>query len=344
MSSTPRVQRGSPMTSPARPAADSDVRCGVVVLGSLNMDVVVPVETIPRPGETVLGGVVSRMPGGKGANQAVAVARLGRPVRLIGRLGDDDLGSVIQHTLGNVGIDLGHTRVLEGFGSGLAFVTVDASGENAIVVSPGANSEMSPAELELEEAALAHASIAIAQLETPLETVQRFAAMCEADGVHLVLNAAPYRELPDALLGRCRYLVLNRDEAGSLTGSAVSTRSDARRALHDVARRGVPHVVITLGGDGCVALTPAGLLELDAFDVPVVDTTGAGDAFVGALAAAIERGDSFDESLAFAAAAGAVACAHVGAQLGPTAHDEVSDLLRRQPRSSRSREVSESPS
>lgn len=306
----------------------------VVVLGSLNMDFSVSVARIPGPGETVLGGPVTRLPGGKGANQAIAAARLGGHVRLIGRLGQDAPADPIRSALAGAGVDLTHVRAMDDVDSGLAFVTVDANGENVIVVSSGANAALTPAEVDREEHALARARIAVTQLETPLDAVTRFAELCERHGVDLVLNAAPYRDLPDELLRRCAYLVLNRDEAAALSGLPVRTRADAAAALAVVARRGATGVVITLGGDGCVALTPDGVVQLDAYQVPVVDTTGAGDAFVGALAVSLAAGADIGEALSFAAAAGASACAHVGAQAGTTRR-EVRALLERQPRSPR---------
>jgi len=312
------------------PARTGPLRTGVVVLGSLNMDLSVTVPQIPRPGETVLGGPVTRLPGGKGANQAVAVSRLGGDVHLVGRLGDDGLGEMIRSGLEEAGVDLTHVRTLDGMASGLAFVTVDAHGENAIVVSSGANAELTPAEVESEVSALLRARIAVTQLETPIEAVERFAELCEAHGVDLVLNAAPYRPLTGELLRRCSHLVLNRDEATSLTGVEVQQRADAYKALAEAARRGATDVVITLGGEGCVALSEGSYLELDAYAVPVVDTTGAGDAFVGAFAVALSRGGDFDDALRFAAAAGAVTCAHQGAQSPATSH-EVQRLLERQP-------------
>jgi ribokinase len=311
-------------------AATSPYRTGVVVLGSLNMDLSVTVPEIPRPGETVLGGPVTRQPGGKGANQAVAASRLGGDVHLIGRLGRDDLGDMIRSVLLDAGVDLTHVRTIDDVVSGLAFVTVDAHGENAIVVSSGANAELTPAEVELEARALQGARIAVAQLETPLDSVARFAELCEKHGVDLVLNAAPYRALPGDLLRRCSYLVLNRDEATSLTGIAVRQRTDAYEALAEAASQGAASVVITLGGDGCVGLAEGTYVELDAYQVPVVDTTGAGDAFVGAFAVALSGGSGFDDALRFAAAAGAVTCAHVGAQ-SLTTSDEAQQLLEQQP-------------
>ena len=307
---------------------------GVVVLGSLNMDLSVTVPRIPRPGETVLGSSITRLPGGKGANQAVAAARLGGDVALIGRLGRDDLADTIRAVLTDAGVDLTHVRTMDHVTSGVAFVSVDADGENAIVVSSGANEQLTPAEVDREAVALRRARIAVAQLETPLEAVVHFAKLCERHGIELVLNAAPYRPLPGDLLRRVGYLVLNRDEATALTGIVVGGRGDARAALVEATRMGASCVVITLGGDGCVALTADGYVEVDAYDVPVVDTTGAGDAFVGALAVSLALGSGFDDALLFAAAAGAVACAHVGAQNGATSHD-ARLLVERQPQTPR---------
>lgn len=304
-------------------------RTGVVVLGSLNMDLSVNVPAIPRPGETILGGPVTQMPGGKGANQAVAASRLGGDVRLIGRLGRDEMADRIRAVLLDAGVDLTYVRPLDDVMSGLAFVTVDQHGENAIVVSPGANGQLSPADVDLDAAALVRASIAVTQLETPLETVARFAEVCKDHDVALVLNAAPYRSLPDSLLRRCSYLILNRDEAAALTGIAIRRRADAYEALTEAAVRGAGSVVITLGGDGCVALAGRYYVELDAYQVPVVDTSGAGDAFVGAFAVALSRGRGFEDALIFAAAAGAVTCAHAGAQSLLTS-DETEQLIEQQ--------------
>ena len=312
----------------------------VVVLGSLNMDLSVTVNEIPRPGETVLGGPVHRQPGGKGANQAVAASRLGADVRLIGQLGRDEVAEQIRRVLADAGVDVTHVRSVDDFASGLAFVTVDSHGENAIVVASGANAEVSPAVVDAEAAALGSARIAVTQLETPLHAVARFAELCEAHGVDLVLNAAPYHEVPPRVLRRCRYLVLNRDEATSLTGVVVHDRSDAVEALLKAARLGARTVVVTLGAEGCVALVDGHVAELDAYQVSVKDTTGAGDAFVGAFAVALARAWSFDDSMRFAAAAGAIACGRTGAQT-LTSSSEIEQLVAEQPRAVRRRPASD---
>lgn len=313
-------------------------RASVVVLGSLNMDMSITVAQLPRPGETVLAGHLMRQPGGKGANQAVSAARLGGDVRLIGRLGTDDLADTIHRILTSSGVDLTHVRGIDD-PTGQAFVAVDAHGENSIIVAPGANAQISAQAVEQEADVLRFASIAVTQLETPMEAVERFAELCEEHGVDLILNAAPYQQLSPALLRRCRFLVLNRDEASSLTGVEVTDRASAVEAALATTRMGVPCAVITLGGAGCVAHVDGDLFELDAYAVPVVDTTGAGDAFVGALAAALARQESHLDALTFAAAAGAVACSHAGAQ-GVTSLSEVRRLMREQPRTPSRRSAS----
>lgn len=313
-------------------------RAGVVVLGSLNMDMSVTVATLPQPGETVIADVVSQHPGGKGANQAVAAARLGADVRIIGRLGADDHGNRIRAALGAAGVDLRHVRSTD-HATGQAFVTVDSHGENVIVVASGANADINATAVEQEADALETASIAVTQLETPLEAVARFARLCTDAGVDLIVNAAPYRQMPDDLLRRCRYLILNRDEATSMSGLTVRDVASAGDAAVEASRLGADCVVITLGRHGCVALDGGQLIELDAYRVPVTDTTGAGDAFVGAFAVALSRGENLDDALRFAAAAGAIACTHAGAQ-SLTSPAETRRLLDEQPQVLRHRPVS----
>lgn len=328
---TPQRQDSTRATEPAR--------TGVVVLGSLNMDISVTVQRLPEPGETVIADSMSQHPGGKGANQAVAAARLGGDVRLIGRLGEDDHGNCIRMALDDAGVDLRHVRTTD-HATGQAFVTVDSRGENVIVVASGANADINAAAVQQEADVLETARIAVTQLETPLDAVARFADLCSDVGVDLILNAAPYRQVPENLLRRCRYLILNRDEATSLTGVIVQDRASAGDAAVEATRLGADRVVITLGGQGCVALADGQLVHLDAYRVPVTDTTGAGDAFVGAFAVALSRGGDLDDALRFAAAAGAVACAGAGAQ-SLTSPNETQRLLEEQPPTLRHRPVSD---
>lgn len=300
---------------------------GVVILGSINMDIVVSTPHIPRPGETVLGGTARYLPGGKGANQAVAAGQLGADVTFIGRTGDDDFGERMRAGLIKADVRVEHVHTLSGASSGVAFVAVDARGENIIVVSPGANAGLTPTDLDDHSAVIGAAAIAVAQLETPLPTVRRYAEICREHGVPLLLNAAPVQDLPDSLLADTSYLVVNREEAAALTGIPVTDRAGARRAATAAAARGVPHVVVTLGQDGCLALSHGGFLEVDAFPITLVDSTGAGDAFVGALGVALARGDGLHEAMRYAAAAGALACQHVGAQQHGIRSADIDGLL-----------------
>lgn len=290
------------------------MRSGVVILGSINMDIVVATSHIPQPGETVLGDSARYLPGGKGANQAVVAGQLGGDVTLIGRTGDDDFGRRMRTGLLKADVRIDHVSALSDASSGVAFIAVDVRGENIIVVAPGANSRLTPADLDAYEGAIASAAIAVAQLETPLPTVRRYAELCRSHGVPLLLNAAPFQPLPDDLIRAVTYLVVNSAEAAALTGVPVTGRAGARRAAAAAAARGVPNVVVTLGGDGCVALAGGQPIEVDAFPVEVVDSTGAGDAFVGALGVALARGDELAAAVRYAAAAGALACLHLGAQ------------------------------
>lgn len=311
----------------------------VVVLGSVNMDLVVPAPHVPGPGETVIAGPARYLPGGKGANQAVTAARLGAEVGFIGRTGDDDFGRTLRRALQDAGVRVEHLQALPATTSGIAFVAVDPRGENTVVVSPGANALLTPEDLDSHRELIGWSTVAIAQLETPLETVLRFASLCADHGVSLVLNAAPYRRLPQDLLRDCAYLVVNRAEATALTGIPTADREGARRALAAAAELGPRAVVITLGTEGCLAWHGDEWYECDAYRVPVADTTGAGDAFVGALAVALARDLPLARALPVAAAAGALACRGYGAQQPDLSWPALEDLMRGQPSRARLRRM-----
>nr|MDT0659008.1 ribokinase [Micromonospora sp. DSM 115978] len=298
----------------------------VAVLGSLNLDVVVAAPRVPRPGETLLAGDARFLPGGKGANQAVAAARLGAQVAFIGRTGDDEFGRLMRGNLVAAGVPVDRIGAVKNVASGMAIVVVDPQGENTIVVSPGANAAIAPPDLDEHTEVIARAGLGIVQLETPIEVVLRFARICADHDVGLLLNAAPYRELPAGLLRRCRYLVVNREEAAELTGVPAGDRAGARRALAAAATLGPPTVVITLGDEGCLVWQDGESVEIGAYRVPVVDSTGAGDAFVGGLGVALARGWRIDRAVRYASAAAAVVCGGLGAQrpdLTPEAVDRL---------------------
>ena len=249
----------------------------VVVVGSANVDLVLPVQRIPRPGETVLAGVMTRGPGGKGANQAVASARAGARTALVVSLGDDDGGALLRDALGSSGVDLSLVSASDA-PTGTAIITVDERGENSIVVAPGANGELTLSESALT--AIGAARIVLSQLEIPFSTVQAAAAASE----YFILNAAPAAQLPDELLAEVDLLVVNETEAEAIAGAD-------RFAL----LKKVPAAVVTLGGAGAVVLT-RGHDEIAVPGVPVdvVDTTAAGDTFCGVLAATLSAVSAID--------------------------------------------------
>ena len=281
----------------------------VVVLGSANLDIVVPVPHHPATGETVLGGHHDRIPGGKGANQAVAAARLGARVAMVGRVGSDDAGGTLRTALQGAGVDCRYLAVDGQAPSGLALIGVDRAGDNTIIVSPGANNRIGPDDVAAAAPLLASAAVTLVQLEVPAMAVE---AAVAASGGKVVLNPAPASHLSSALLERVDVLVPNRIELAQLAGSA---EAGGLAAVEEMARGlPVPTVVVTLGADGALLVAGGDAVVLPAPPVEVVDTTGAGDAFCGAIAEALARGVAIDEATARAVHAGSLATTRRGAQ------------------------------
>ncbi|MEV5693645.1 ribokinase [Micromonospora globbae] len=281
----------------------------VVVVGSTNLDLVVTAPQLPRPGETVLGEDFRTVPGGKGANQAVAAARAGAACDFVGAVGDDAFGSQLRASLVDSGVDVRRLRTVPG-PSGVALIAVDRSAENFIVVAPGANSTLTDLDAE-DRAAIASADVLLLQLEVPLSTVVQAADCARAEGTVVVLNAAPAAVLPAELLDLVDVLVVNEHEAATVGG----VFSDDPAVLLDALLELVPRVVLTLGARGAAYADRRGLrLDIPAPSITAVDTTAAGDAFTGALAVSwAERGGAISAetvaaSLRWACAAGA-ACA-----------------------------------
>ncbi|WP_329165949.1 ribokinase [Streptomyces sp. NBC_01267] len=294
----------------------------LLVVGSANADLVIGVERRPAPGETVLGSDLSVHPGGKGANQSLAAARLGARSALLARVGDDAHGRLLLDSQRAAGVDT--TGVLVGGApTGVALVTVDPSGDNSIVVSPGANARLTPDDIRAAGALFAAARVVSAQLEIPLETVTEVARTLPA-GVRFVLNPSPPAPLPDDVLAACDPLVVNEHEAAVvLGGTAGDSPEDWARALLALGPRSV---VITLGAAG--ALVADGrtgtVARVPSPRVEAVDTTGAGDAFTAALAWRLGLGEELAEAAAFAARVGAAAVTKAGAQESYPTADEVS--------------------
>lgn len=292
-------------------------RIEVAVIGSLNLDLVVPVPRHPRPGETVLGGDHFTNPGGKGANQAVAAARLGRRVAMVGRVGDDPAGRTLLGAVSGAGVDVSHVGVTEGVPTGLAVVMVDEHGENAIVVSAGANARLSGADVTAAGPMLREAAVTLVQLEVPLDAVEEAVARA---GSSVILNPAPATPLPDDLLAGVDVLVPNRTELAALVGGCVPDTLPDAEALARRCR--CPAVVVTLGARGALLVQADRAVHVVAPEVQVVDTTAAGDCFCGALADALVRGEPLEAAVRWAVRAAALATTRPGALASlPTAEE-----------------------
>jgi ribokinase len=285
----------------------------ITVLGSLNMDISVSVRRLPAPGETVLGPGAVIAPGGKGANQAVAAARLGGVVRMTGCTGDDDFARMARSALAADGVDVSGVRTVAGAATGLALITVDASGENMITVAAGANAQAGDAEVA---AALAGArDLLVLSAEIPVRTLADVLAGARSAGVRCLLNLAPAPAEPAALLaGGVDWLVVNESEAGAVLRRGVGGLADAGAAARDLRGLGARHVVVTAGSQGAALAGPAGDEVVPAFSVPSVDSVGAGDAFVAALAVALAAGVPPADAVRAASAAGATATTRRGTQ------------------------------
>ncbi|MFN3928690.1 MAG: ribokinase [Thermoflexus sp.] len=299
----------------------------VLVLGSINMDLVAVAPRFPRPGETLRGQRFFTAPGGKGANQAVAAARLGAPTRMIGRVGNDVFGPALREALREAGVEVSGVEVDPETSSGIALIVVEESGQNAIVVIPGANGRVGGAELERLERWLPEARVLLLQLEVPLEVVVQAAERAARAGLSVILNPAPAMALPEEIYRWCTWLTPNEVEAEGLVGFPL--RED--RAIEEAARvlvgKGCAHVVITLGERGCVYADRDGVRWVPAYPVPVVDTVAAGDAFNGALAVALWEGRSVEEALRWANAAGAISVTRYGAQPSMPNREELMAFL-----------------
>lgn len=288
----------------------------VLVAGSANLDFVIRASHVPAPGETVLGRDFATFPGGKGANQAIACARAGgAATRMLLALGADPFALPIENSLRSSGVLLHIVRCPEQ-PTGTAFICLSDDAENAITVAPGANSSLRAEHLP----DLVGIGTLLLQLETPIDTVEAYAHAAHAAGVQIVLNAAPARSIPPALLALVDVLVVNEGELAMISG----VHGDVTQAL---ARIDVPCVIVTLGARGCIARRQGELLRQPAFTIHAVDTTGAGDTFCGTLVAAMGRGESLPVALREASAASAIACSRLGAQSAIPTRAEVETLL-----------------
>lgn len=307
----------------------------ILVVGSLNMDQVVRVPHLPALGETILGaGSLKLVPGGKGANQAVAMARLGAPVSMAGRIGKDHFGEQLLKVLQADNID---TRLIiadQDEASGVAFIFLTPEGDNAIVVASGANMRVGQDQAQMAKIfeAITQAQALVLQLEIPLDTVNRLIAAGHTAGIPVVLNLAPAQPLPAETLKQVTVLIVNETEASFLCGQRVASQEEGRVVATRLHEQGIPTVIITLGGQGALLATDDGtgktrLIYQPAPKVQVSDTTAAGDCFVGAFTVALTEGRSPDDALRFAVYASSLKTTKFGAQSGLPTRSEVDAFL-----------------
>ena len=301
----------------------------IVVIGSSNTDMVIKSTHLPQPGETVLGGQFITAPGGKGANQAVAAARLDGNVAFITAIGRDNLGNQALQNFRKEGIDNSGIKQIKNCPSGIALIMVDDAAENIISVAPGANAQLSPALIDQNQHLLTSAHIVLMQLEIPLETVEHAARIAHQGKALIILNPAPARKLPPELLNTIDILTPNATEAGFLTNTTVNNEASAGVAAQKLHFQGVQTVIITLGGSGALLSSAENGTELiPAFPAEPQDTTAAGDAFNGALAVALAENWSLRTAVQFANAAASITVTRIGAQPSLPRREEISIIWK----------------
>ena len=300
------------------------------VIGSINMDLVAGVDQFPQPGESRIGHSFGTYPGGKGANQATALARLGAAVMMAGRVGKDTFGEKYLASFREEGVDLSLIQVHEDAATGVAVIEVDAKGENHIVVVPGANMTLDESYIQSNSAAITEADYCLFQLEIPAEATRAGMALARRAGKRTILDPAPApREpIPREILSQADYVTPNETEAQFITGIEVSDAASAERAARALQEQGAGTVIIKAGAQGAYVIDDSGVRHVEGFSVKAVDTTAAGDAFNAGLAYSLGEGNDLVEAVRYANAVGALACTKLGAQSALPRREEVASLLR----------------
>jgi len=299
----------------------------IVVIGSSNMDLVAKSHKIPVVGETLTGSDFFMTPGGKGANQAVAAAKLGANVIFIARLGNDVFAEKSLENFKSVNINTKHIAQLDGVPSGVAVIAIDDNGKNIIIVVPGANGKLLPADAEKASADIAAAGVVVCQLEIPIETVEKAAEIAVKNKVPFILDPAPARPLSDKLLSMVDVIKPNETEAQTITGIKVTDVESASKAADWLLGKGVKNVIITLGDKGALLANKSGKETIDRIKVKAVDSTAAGDAFTGALAYGLANGNSLKAPAKYANAVAAISVTRLGAQASMPTKQEVDNFI-----------------
>lgn len=294
----------------------------ILVLGSLNMDLVTRVKVTPKVGETTIGNGFSEIPGGKGANQAVAIGRLGGQVSMLGRVGDDSFGADLIKALNESHVDSADVKTVQGVATGTALIMVNDDGDNSIVVIPGANFELQPEDISRED--FQSSQYLLAQLETPLETIEKAFSMAKEAGLKTVLNPAPAQQLSPSLIANVDLLIPNETEFEILTGHTPETEEGLAAGTKALFDLGVKALIITLGKSGALYLDSEGeRVHVSGYVVEAVDTTAAGDSFIGGLLTALSKGSDIRSAMEFAMKVGAVTVTKHGAQSSLPTLDEI---------------------
>lgn len=302
----------------------------VLVLGSFMMDLVVSTTRAPQAGETIIGTGFKRFPGGKGANQAVAARRLGASVKMIGKVGADEFGREFLALFRAEDIDVTHVRVADHESTGIGSIVIEESGQNRIVVVPGANMAFTKEEISLLESEIAQARLLVVQLEMDLVMIEQAIEIAYRYGVPILLNPAPAQALSDALLSKIDYLTPNETELALMSNMPIKSTSDAQKAAKYLLNKGVGTIIVTMAEKGAMLCTRDESRLIEGFGVNAVDTVAAGDSFNGALAAMLTAGKSLDEAIIYANAVGALTVTKTGAIPSlPTEH-EVERFLQSQ--------------
>ncbi|MFN8413928.1 MAG: ribokinase [Anaerolineales bacterium] len=297
----------------------------ILVIGSLNADLVVRSPRFPQPGETISGEDLQIIPGGKGANQAVAAARQGANVAMVGRVGSDSFGPFLVNNLKTNHVDISHVPT-DASATGTAIIVVDSNGQNSIVLSPGANAQVSKADVD----SAPDAKILLLQFEIPMDTVVHAAKRYKAMGTTVILNPAPARDIPEELFSLIDILIPNETELGLITNKQVNDATSAEHAAKELLQRGVKTVIVTLGANGALLVTKDQAIQVPSFKVKVVDTTAAGDSFIGGFASKLLQVGQQDLQLAvrYGCACGALATTKFGAQPSLPTQEETETLLK----------------
>ena len=293
----------------------------ICVIGSLNMDLVVNVDTMPKPGQTIIGSNFKEVPGGKGANQAVAMARLNGNVSMIGKVGEDGFGQTLINSLKNDKVDTTYIKTTNG-ATGVALITVDKNAQNSIVVSPGANFEVKEEDIDNTIKAIENSDIVVLQLETPLNTIKYALNKAKELNKYTILNPAPAVKLDDEIIKNVDLLTPNETELEIISGVSIETEEDIQKAAQIMIEKGVKELIVTLGSKGSLYINKEKSMFKKAYKVEAVDTTAAGDSYTGALAVALSQDKSIEDAMDFASKVGALSVLKEGAQSSlPTLED-----------------------